>query len=51
MERPRLRLRKECFSCHGPNGDGAGEAPDLLYPRPRAFTTGQFRLMPTWGGR
>jgi len=41
---------KECHACHGRNGDGEGEAAYLLYPRPRDFTTGQFRLVSTWDG-
>jgi mono/diheme cytochrome c family protein len=39
---------KECVACHGPGGDGEGEAAYLLYPRPRDFTSGQFRLVSTW---
>lgn len=41
---------KECQACHGPKGDGEGEAAYLLYPRPRDFTTGHFRLISTWDG-
>ena len=41
---------KECVACHGPDGDGLGEAAYLLYPRPRDFTTGRFRLISTWDG-
>jgi mono/diheme cytochrome c family protein len=41
---------KECVACHGPLGDGAGDAAYLLYPRPRDFTSGQFRLVSTWDG-
>lgn len=39
---------KECLACHGATGDGEGEAAYLLYPRPRDFTSGQFRLVSTW---
>lgn len=39
---------KQCQACHGPAGDGAGEAAYLLYPRPRDFTRAQFRLVSTW---
>lgn len=42
--------QKQCVGCHGVNGDGEGEAAYLLYPRPRDFTTGQFRLVSTWDG-
>ena len=31
-------------------GDGLGNAAYLLYPRPRDFTMGQFRLISTWDG-
>jgi mono/diheme cytochrome c family protein len=41
---------KECAACHGPAGNGEGEAAYLLYPRPRDFTTGQFRIISTWDG-
>jgi mono/diheme cytochrome c family protein len=40
--------QKECAACHGERGDGEGEAAYLLYPRPRDFTSGQFRLISTW---
>jgi mono/diheme cytochrome c family protein len=39
---------KECAACHGPTGNGEGDAAYLLYPRPRDFTAGQFRLVSTW---
>jgi mono/diheme cytochrome c family protein len=42
--------QKECLSCHGDAGDGLGSAAYLLFPRPRDFTTGQFRLISTWDG-
>jgi mono/diheme cytochrome c family protein len=40
----------QCAPCHGLNGDGQGPAAYLLYPRPRDFTQGQFRLVSTWDG-
>jgi mono/diheme cytochrome c family protein len=46
----RKTYEKECAPCHGTKGDGQGEAAWLLYPRPRDFTTGQFRLVSTWEG-
>ncbi|MBI2167045.1 MAG: c-type cytochrome [Candidatus Omnitrophica bacterium] len=39
--------QKQCASCHGPNGAGDGKAAYLLTPRPRDFTTGEFRLIST----
>lgn len=44
----RKTYEKQCAACHGIAGDGAGDAAYLLYPRPRDFTTGQFRLVSTW---
>jgi len=46
----RKSYEKECAACHGRSGDGEGEAAYLLYPRPRDFTSGQFRLVSTWDG-
>jgi len=44
----RKTYEKECLACHGKDGDGEGEAAYLLYPRPRDFTSGEFRLVSTW---
>jgi mono/diheme cytochrome c family protein len=41
---------KECAACHGAAGNGEGDAAYLLYPRPRDFTSGQFRIISTWDG-
>ncbi|MBI4520177.1 MAG: c-type cytochrome [Gemmatimonadetes bacterium] len=41
---------QHCAACHGVDGDGAGEAAYLLYPRPRDFTTGSHRVVSTWDG-
>ena len=43
-------FEKECVACHGPTGNGEGDASYLLYPRPRDFTSGQFRIISTWDG-
>ena len=43
-------FEKECLACHGAAGNGEGDAAYLLYPRPRDFTTGQFRIISTWDG-
>jgi mono/diheme cytochrome c family protein len=40
--------REQCAACHGVNGDGEGDAAYLLYPRPRDFTRGTYRLVSTW---
>jgi len=39
---------KQCIACHGPSGDGNGEAAYLLYPKPRNFVEGRYRLVSTW---
>jgi mono/diheme cytochrome c family protein len=41
---------KQCAACHGADGRGDGEAAYLLYPRPRNFRTGRYRLVSTWEG-
>jgi cytochrome c oxidase cbb3-type subunit 2 len=43
-------FEKECAACHAPSGNGEGTAAYLLYPRPRDFTSGQYRLISTWEG-
>ena len=43
-------FEKECVACHGPAGDGESDAAYLLYPRPRDFTPGEFRIISTWDG-
>jgi hypothetical protein len=43
-------FEKECVACHGAAGNGEGDASYLLYPRPRDFTSGQFRIISTWEG-
>lgn len=39
--------QKQCSSCHGAEGKGDGKAAYLLYPKPRDFTSGEFRLVST----
>jgi len=50
LDAGRRTFEKECAACHGAKGDGEGEAAYLLFPRPRDFTSGQFRLVSTWDG-
>ncbi|GIW95003.1 MAG: hypothetical protein KatS3mg110_3044 [Pirellulaceae bacterium] len=38
---------RHCAGCHGEQGDGQGVAAPQLYPRPRDFRTGKFRLVST----
>jgi mono/diheme cytochrome c family protein len=41
---------KDCSQCHGDKGDGEGYAAPHLYPRPRNFTTGKFKIRTTPNG-
>jgi mono/diheme cytochrome c family protein len=41
---------KNCAQCHGEKGDGEGYATPHLYPRPRNFTTGKFKVRTTPNG-
>jgi mono/diheme cytochrome c family protein len=41
---------KYCSQCHGEKGDGEGYATPHLYPRPRDFTTGKFKVRTTPNG-
>ena len=38
---------RHCAACHGENGDGQGIAAAYLYPKPRDFRMGRFRLVST----
>ncbi len=50
LRRGQAVYEKQCQACHGMLGDGQGEAAYLLYPKPRDFTRGQYRLVSTWEG-
>jgi mono/diheme cytochrome c family protein len=39
-----------CSQCHGDKGDGEGYAAPHLYPRPRNFTAGKFKVRTTPNG-
>ena len=41
---------KFCSQCHGEKGDGEGYATPHLFPRPRNFTTGKFKVRTTPNG-
>jgi mono/diheme cytochrome c family protein len=41
---------KNCAQCHGENGDGEGYATSRLYPKPRNFATGKFKVRTTPNG-
>jgi len=40
---------RHCAACHGTNGDGNGPASVWLYPRPRDFSAGLFKIKSTPG--
>lgn len=39
-----------CAQCHGDEGKGDGPAADLVYPRPRDFTLGMYKVRSTLSG-
>ena len=41
---------RNCVQCHGEKGDGEGYATPHLYPRPRDFTSGKFKIRTTPNG-
>ena len=41
---------KNCSQCHGEKGDGEGYAAPHLFPKPRNFTTGKFKIRTTPNG-
>lgn len=43
--------RNYCIGCHGPEGQGDGEAARFLYPAPRDFQKAQFKFMSTRFGQ
>jgi mono/diheme cytochrome c family protein len=49
-ESGRTLYLRNCAQCHGENGDGVGYATPRLYPRPREFTMGNFKVRSTPSG-
>lgn len=41
---------QHCAACHGQKGDGKGLATQFLFPKPRDFRSGRFRLVSTSNG-
>lgn len=41
---------QHCAACHGPKGDGKGLAAQFVFPKPRDFRSGRFRLVSTSNG-
>lgn len=50
LARGRNLYGEHCAACHGTTGAGDGSAAIYLYPKPRNFTAGQFKLRSTASG-
>jgi DMSO reductase family type II enzyme heme b subunit len=50
VEAGRALYQDRCWFCHGEEGDGGGPVAAYLWPRPRDFTTGSFKLRTTESG-
>ncbi|HVR36763.1 MAG TPA: cytochrome c, partial [Methylomirabilota bacterium] len=50
LERGRRVYDAHCAACHGDDGDGQGPAAVWLYPKPRDFNSGLFKIQSTPGG-
>src|SRR5262245_9870295 len=49
-ERGAALYAQHCAACHGERGDGKGLAARFLFPKPRDFRSGRFRLVSTSNG-
>ncbi len=50
LEQGETSFNKQCAACHGAEGRGDGPAADFLFPKPRNFTTGLFKIRTTPSG-
>ena len=50
VEAGRVVYQERCWFCHGENGDGDGPVAPYLFPRPRDFTMGSYKLRTTQSG-
>lgn len=50
LERGRAVYEAHCAACHGVNGDGDGPAAVWLYPKPRNFSAGLYKIQSTPAG-
>ena len=50
VEAGRVIYQDRCWFCHGEEGDGQGPIADYLWPRPRDFMAGSFKLRTTESG-
>lgn len=51
LKRGKRLFERRCIFCHGPQGDGAGPIALGLFPRPRDFTRGIFKIRSTSTGQ
>jgi DMSO reductase family type II enzyme heme b subunit len=51
VEAGRALYGRYCSQCHGEEGKGNGPAADLVYPRPRDFSTAIFKVRTTKSGQ
>src|SRR5215831_19046537 len=49
LDAGKLVYHQHCSACHGVNGDGTGTASVWLFPRPRNFSAGLFKIKSTPG--
>jgi DMSO reductase family type II enzyme heme b subunit len=42
--------QESCAQCHGDTGDGKGTMADRVYPKPRDFIAGSYKIRHTFGG-
>jgi DMSO reductase family type II enzyme heme b subunit len=49
LARGKTAYDQQCAACHGENGDGNGAAAVWVYPKPRDFSVGQFKVKSTPG--
>ena len=50
VEAGRAIYGERCWFCHGEDGDGMGPVADYLWPRPRDFIAGSYKLRTTESG-
>lgn len=50
LKQGKTLFEKQCAVCHGKAGGGDGPAADFLFPKPRNFTTGTFKVRSTPSG-